>query len=150
MNSDEHACEAYSTKRSRCNRAYLKFKTRPLFSYAQIIQHLATLMVGYVIYDLWINDHCIKHHKIGDKLAHLTPFEKHRKSSLLIETDILNQKSDRQGIFINLLVQAVGDFIENIERAAQNGLRLFPEQKFRVTGMNQIRFPSVFICVHPW
>ncbi len=73
---------------------------------AQIIQHLATLDIGYPVNDLRVHNHRTKNDQVGDKYADLNTAKQNRKLSLLIKGRVILFKQNRQRALINFSTRA--------------------------------------------
>src|SRR2546429_6336529 len=74
---------------------------------SQIIHHLAALVVGNSVNDLGIDDDSSKSNEVGNEFADLHTAKHNGEPPLLIKRDAGLVESDRQGVLVNLLVQAV-------------------------------------------
>src|SRR5439155_389907 len=96
---------------------------------------------------LRIHNHRATGDPVRNKLAHLNTPEENRKSPLLVKRDAVQFEQHSERVFINLFVQTVAKFVQDLESKANDLFRFSLQQQLRLRTTPQI---WSFIRVHPW
>src|ERR1051326_118933 len=112
----------------------------------KVIQHLTAFVVGDAINHLRVHDHQAESNQVGNELADFDAAKQNRKPSLLIERNPIQLETDGQRVLVNLFVQPVPDFVENLEGKSNYSLGLVLQDELRTPATAQVRS---LIRVHP-
>jgi hypothetical protein len=119
-------------------------ETHPELRNAQIIQHLAALMIGNPLYDFCIyNDFAVRD-QIRCEFSHAFTFVEHFKATLLVKGNPAALELDDERILVALFIQSMPKFVDHLEGATDDLMRfLFVERL--TSAFLQVRR---LICVH--
>ena len=101
------------------------YQANPHFCHPKVIQHLAALMICYLMNDLWIDNDRVENDQVRNELTNFFIEEKNAESALLIEGNFFAPECNRQPVFINLFMKTVSHSVEDVKCATENHFRLF-------------------------
>jgi hypothetical protein len=111
----------------------------------KIVQHLSSFMVGNLVNAFGIHNDFSESDEIRDELADVFAFVKHLEVPLLVEVNAAPFEFHDQRILVQLLIQAVAQFVEHLECATDDGMRF-------LSAREGVRLPALhfckIICVH--
>jgi hypothetical protein len=102
---------------------------------AKIIQHFAALVVSDAVNDFGVRNHGIKRNKVRDELADLNATEMNRETALLVERDAELFETNDQAVLIDLLIQSVANFVQDLKGQSNDLLRLVLQQQLGIAAV---------------
>jgi len=96
-------------------------------------------MVGDSVNDFCVHNYRSKSDEVWGKFAHFNIAKENWKSPLLIKCDAIQLEQNCQRILINLFIQPMTNFIQNVKRKANNLLGLRFQKQFGFPAAMQIR-----------